>query len=1010
MKIFIAEFDLFESVGGGQTFYRNLIINNPHLQFYYLINQEKLECDRTIKLYERSKNVKIFPYKQRYIKSDLNRINLDLPVERISRPFLFASNIAYSIKNHNFDIIDLPDYQQYGLFLGSALNKFNVKYNKLVLSLHGVVSQSLKQDWVIDESYIKNLEFAENIQYKIADIRYGISKQYLEYWQEKNQLKSYYFHPLKFLNIPFTDKQNPEQKLSKSKDDLLPSLNFIGRKEKGKGVDIFVNLLELLPKNLYHQGNIIGGNPNTIDGKTGEFYLQQMLNYRQSKINIYPSFSSTQLHQQFTGKTITILPSRFDTLNLVALESLFTGCPTLISNKAGVSRFLKDNFPHLPFITIDIDNYYDSIPSILELLNNYQPYQVNLKNQLKKINIDVNSLGMNIDDIYQKESHYDSYWRNKVDDWYDKLIDYCENKQYWQKEKLVSFTKALTTSLSLPLDKNIQEIKSIVNQQKKTIHSQIIKAIFFPKEFKRIINLPEISDKEIENKISKLKNLSHPTNSDSISGLNYFKTGYFIHRLKIWQEISRLEKLRGNNLLSACYEIRIIRLLNQDKFKQLNYITNTLNNHNLPSLAEVVNLLYKPQGNQSHLCYQYLLNQYQNLLNYQEKPYQYIKDYRSKKNYRVSVIVSLYNAESKLGHFLSILTQQTLWQKNQLEIILVDSASPQNEYQVFQQFFSLDKTQNNSPQDIPVVYGRSEERETIQSAWNRGIVLSQSPYITFLGVDEVVTSGSLEILADELDRKNDLDWVVGNSIVTEVDEKGKWLTDVMTYNRTNFSQHFTYLDTCYLTYVGGLYRRSIHQRFGFYDESFKGAGDTEFKNRILPHIKCGFVRDVWGIFLNYPEVRTTQNFFTELEDLRAWYIYRSIGGVNYGFQGKDVSNVEQLLFSCLYHQKSFLKGGSTDFSLAFSLINWLKENHGDSYFLLFAEGIRKILTIYQQIEYPPNLFFSKINLPYLYLMNNYINQEHFYLVRGLNINNTMAVKNNYQIFNDNRYEQHFYPW
>ena len=58
----------------------------------------------------------------------------------------------------------------------------------------------------------------------------------------------------------------------------------------------------------------------------------------------------------------------------------------------------------------------------------------------------------------------------------------------------------------------------------------------------------------------------------------------------------------------------------------------------------------------------------------------------------------------------------------------------------------------------------------------------------------------------------------------------------MPYDRRKYQQDLVYLETCYLSWVGALYRRSIHDRFGYYDGSFRGAGDTEFKSRILPFI------------------------------------------------------------------------------------------------------------------------------------------------------------------------------
>ncbi len=984
MKVLIAEFDLFSKIGGGQTFYRRVIETNAHMEFYYLIVQEKVNNPRP-------KNAQVLPYKQQYLKSDLKGLSTTLPLEKIYRPFLMASNISYSVKDNNFDIIDYPDYEQYGLFFPPALSYHQVKFSKIVISLHGIVSQSLSHDWVIDGEYIDNLKFAENLQYKIADIRYGISKDYLEWWQKISYLPNYYFHPLHFLDLT--------PKLNYQPSNTKPSLNFIGRKEKGKGVDIFVNLVSFLPKNLYSQANIIGGNPKTLDGKTGEFYLQQMLALRLGSINILPVVSRYVLQKNFTLNSLTVLPSRFDTLNLVALESLLTGCPTIIGKNAGVCRFLEDNFPGIPFIKLDIDNFYSSLPEIIEVLSNYHDYRLNLQKKITSFSSQFNREEFTLIDIYKQPSNFEEEIRDKSSQWYGELINYCQGKQYWGKPQLIEIMKIIANPIVNQTKTQVEKIEVKISQQKNTITNQLIKSVFFSSEWKRVFRLSETSAKDIDEKINQLKNLSHALKPSPIIKVNKLKTGYYINRLKIWQEIARLETIRGNYLLSASYDIRIIRLLNRDKFNRLEAITKTLVNHNFEEEAHILNLLYQLRENSPQLCYEYLLKNYQSHLNYQEKPYEFIKDYRQKKNYRVSIIVSLYNAQSKLGRFLSILAQQTIFQKQFAEIILIDSGSPQQEYQVFQQLLPT--------LNLPMVYARSQERETIQSAWNRGILLSQSSYITFLGVDEMITADGLEILADKLDKNNSIDWVVGHSLVTEVDQKGNWQMDVMTYNRRNFSQDLVYLDTCYLTYVGGLYRRNLHSRFGFYDETFRGAGDTEFKNRVLPHIHCELIDNVWGIFWNYPEDRTTQSPLAEIEDIKAWYLYRSLGGIKYAFDNKNTSKVEKLLLYCLNYRKTFLNSNSTDFDLAYQLILWLEENSPQSPFLQFAEGVKKIRESYQKLEYLGDKCSVSWQLWQTKKLTQTTAYHHQNIAQNLGIN---IFNPNYEIFNDNRYQQHSLLW
>ena len=162
--------------------------------------------------------------------------------------------------------------------------------------------------------------------------------------------------------------------------------------------------------------------------------------------------------------------------------------------------------------------------------------------------------------------------------------------------------------------------------------------------------------------------------------------------------------------------------------------------------------------------YKYLQERFKINKNYSSKNWEYIDDQRKIDNPKVSIIVSLYNAEDKLLLFLESILHQTLYKKDQVEIILVDSGSPTSEKNVFDEF--------QKKENANILYARSKERETIQSAWNRGIKIAKSPYLVFLGVDETLYPNALEILSNELISNPEIDWVMSDSLVTEVDEKG----------------------------------------------------------------------------------------------------------------------------------------------------------------------------------------------------------------------------------------------
>ena len=501
MKVFIADFDLFGKVGGGQTFYRLLIKINPDIQFYYLIDTENFNN-------QRPNNAHVFPYKQPYIKADLNRFRGELPWDVIARPFLIASNIAASVSGESFDIIDCPDYEQYGMFLRPALKFHRVDFTKIVLSLHGKISRSLRLDWYVDEGDIKALDFQERLQYQTVDIRYGISKDYLEEWRDIISIKNYYLHPLHFLKLSQPTAIIPHGK--------KPNLNYIGRKEKCKGSDIFVNLVSFIPRNLYSKASIIGPDSELKNGKTSEAYLQNMLDLRISDISLLPAINKQKIDKIFQNKSLTFLPSRADTLNLIALESLFSGCPTVIGNGAGVCRFLKDNFPQVPWIQLEVNNIYACLKEILEVLNNYDAYRQRLIASLAVSEIKINDL--KLIDIYTKPTNSDLETREKLARWYQQLIDHCQGKQYLGKAVVINLLKTTIKPIYENSKNELNNLTISVKSFKNTYRSQLVKSIFYRQQLLEIVNLPETTETQLNHKLQQLCNLSETLNPEKKNG------------------------------------------------------------------------------------------------------------------------------------------------------------------------------------------------------------------------------------------------------------------------------------------------------------------------------------------------------------------------------------------------------------------------------------------------------------------------------------------------------------
>ena len=95
--------------------------------------------------------------------------------------------------------------------------------------------------------------------------------------------------------------------------------------------------------------------------------------------------------------------------------------------------------------------------------------------------------------------------------------------------------------------------------------------------------------------------------------------------------------------------------------------------------------------------------------------------------YHVSAIVSAFNSEKYIFGRLQNLIDQTLYQKKQLEIIVVDSCSPQNEGQYVKDLMRQFKH---------IVYVRIAERVSVYGAWNLGFRLANGKYIINANTDD----------------------------------------------------------------------------------------------------------------------------------------------------------------------------------------------------------------------------------------------------------------------------------
>jgi GT2 family glycosyltransferase len=168
------------------------------------------------------------------------------------------------------------------------------------------------------------------------------------------------------------------------------------------------------------------------------------------------------------------------------------------------------------------------------------------------------------------------------------------------------------------------------------------------------------------------------------------------------------------------------------------------------------------------------------------------------------------------------LINQSLYHRGELEIIVIDSASPENEREIVQKF------QKQYPN---ILYERTPDRETLYKAWNRGIKKARGRYLTNANTDDRRRFDALEIMANYLDFHGEVDLVYGDQLITDI--KNETFANTRARRRWNWP-NYSYEKMRQACCVGSqpMWRNSLHQQYGYFRNELSCAGDYEFWLRL----------------------------------------------------------------------------------------------------------------------------------------------------------------------------------
>lgn len=188
--------------------------------------------------------------------------------------------------------------------------------------------------------------------------------------------------------------------------------------------------------------------------------------------------------------------------------------------------------------------------------------------------------------------------------------------------------------------------------------------------------------------------------------------------------------------------------------------------------------------------------------------------YSCAQHIKVSIITSIYKGDQFIQGFMKDITQQTIF--DQCELILINANSPGNEEDFIRPY--LDSYPN-------IHYIKLDKDPGLYAVWNLAIKAAQGKYITNANLDDRLKKDAIEVHIKALDDHAEIDLVYSDNYITNV--PNTTFESPHAHAVTRFAQFSKPAMLACLPHCHPVWRKTMHEKYGYFDERYHAVGDYE---------------------------------------------------------------------------------------------------------------------------------------------------------------------------------------